>query len=296
MAAPDIPAYIDQQRRWIDSELDRHMPDDHTRPDTLHTAMRYGVFSGGKRIRPILGLAAQSVFRAPDNQTLLPLLAVELFHSYTLIHDDLPAMDDDDLRRGQPTVHIAFGEGMAILVGDALLTLAFEWLAACPAPPPWLPGQYGLELAEAGGHRGVIAGQVEDLDATPMVDHAAERVDYIHLHKTAALIRAAIRIGALAGGADQAALEALTLFGCKLGLAFQVIDDLLDATEDTATIGKPAGSDDRNRKLTYVSVHGIDGARQRAATLIDEALTAIADLPNTETLAGLAEFCLRRTA
>lgn len=291
----DLSAYLETQRRWIDSELDRHLPDDHVRPESLHTAIRYCMFSGGKRIRPILGLAAQALFSEPDEERLLPLLAVEAFHTYTLIHDDLPSMDDDDLRRGQPTAHIAFGEAMAILAGDALLTLAFEWMAQSIAPSPWLPGQYGLELAEAGGHRGVIAGQVEDLRATADTADAGDLVEFIHLHKTAALIRAAVRIGAMAGGADHDALEALTLYGCKLGLAFQVTDDLLDETASTQDIGKPAGSDRRNQKCTYVSVHGVDATRQHAATLIDEAVDALRPLPQTEILHALARHVLDRT-
>ncbi len=291
----ELTPYLEQQRRWINSELDRHLPDDHTRPESLHTAMRYCMFSGGKRIRPILGLAAQALFKEPTDETLLPLLAVEAFHTYTLVHDDLPSMDDDDLRRGQPTAHIAFGEALAILAGDALLTLAFEWMAQCAAPPPWLPGQYGLELAEAGGHRGIIAGQVEDLRATADSAGADDLVEFIHLHKTAALIRAAVRIGAMAGGADHDAVEALTLYGCKLGLAFQVTDDLLDETGSTQEMGKPAGSDRRHHKCTYVAVHGVDATRRRAATLIDEAVAALAPLPRTATLEALARHVLDRT-
>lgn len=290
----DLNTYLDTQRRLIDSELDRHLPSEDTRPAILHTAMRYCLFSGGKRLRPILCLATAEALGGDPKDALLPALALEALHTYTLVHDDLPSMDDDDLRRGQPTAHIQFGEANAILTGDALLTLAFEWMAQCAAPPPHLPGQYALELAEAAGSRGVIAGQVEDIAAS--ADEATpDDLEYIHLHKTAALIRAAVRIGAIAGQADGKQLDALSIYGCDLGLAFQITDDVLDETGNTAELGKPTGSDRKNKKLTYVSFYGIDAARQQAEGLIKNALQALSHIKgNTDVLQAIARFTIER--
>lgn len=287
--------YLNEKRRVIDSALDQHMPAEDVRPSLLHTAMRYCVFSNGKRLRPILGLASAAAVRGRDvPEAVLPALAVEVLHTYTLVHDDLPAMDDDALRRGQPTAHIQFGEANAILVGDALLTLAFEWLATCVAAPPYAPGQFSLELAEAAGSRGVIAGQIEDLAATES-HPTADQLAFIQLHKTATLLRAAVRMGAIAGHASAEALDQLSLYGCNLGLAFQIVDDILDETAQTDALGKPAGSDRRNKKLTYVSMHGVDASRQRARKLIEEARAALEPLPgDTAPLDALAQFVLDR--
>jgi geranylgeranyl pyrophosphate synthase len=211
-----------------------------------------------------------------------------------LIHDDLPAMDDDKLRRGKPTCHIAFGEANAILAGDALLTLAFQWMAECHAPKPYLPNQLSLELAEAAGSRGVIAGQAEDLAAEGK-DPSAELVEFIHLHKTAALIRAAVRIGAIAGGAKESDLSALTIYGCDIGLAFQISDDILNATSTAQVMGKAAGSDAERKKMTYVSVHGIDGAQNKAKELIDRATAELKKVRgNIEPLEAIARYVVER--
>lgn len=291
----DWPKTFDALRRTVDAALDQHLPPGDQPPAPLHEAMRYALFSGGKRLRPILCLSTAAVFGAPEDRALLPALALEALHTYTLIHDDLPCMDDDDLRRGQPTVHIRFGEANAVLTGDALLTLAFEWLGQCAAPAPHAPCQFVVELAQAGGHHGVIGGQVADLAAEGQPPNA-EQLEYIHLHKTAALLRAAVRMGAIAGGADGATLDALSIYGCKLGLAFQIADDVLDETADTATIGKPAGSDRKNNKCTYVSVHGLEAARARAQQLVEEACATLAPLKeDTSPLITLARFVVERT-
>ncbi len=292
----DLSTYLSEQRRWIDYELDRHMPAETDRPTLLHQAMRYAVFSGGKRLRPILCIAAATGLKADRAQALLPAIAIEVLHTYTLVHDDLPAMDDDALRRGQPTTHIRFGEGQAILVGDALLTLAFEWLAACVAPPPFAPGQLIVELAEASGSRGIIGGQSEDLTAVDQPGHEVD-LDYIHLHKTATLFRAALRMGGIVAAANAEELDALSTYGCNLGLAFQITDDLLDETGTTEIIGKPAGSDRRNEKVTYITRHGFDAARRRAAQLIDEAVLALNTLRgDTTPLTDIARAMLNRTS
>lgn len=291
----DLKAYLAEQRRVVESALDEHMPTDTERPAVLHQAMRYCVFSEAKRIRPILCLATAKAIDPNCDTALMPGLALEVFHSYTLVHDDLPAMDDDDTRRGQPAAHVQYGEANAILVGDALLTLAFEWLAQCTAPPPYLPGQFVLELASAGGSHGVIAGQYEDLIA-PTQSPSATTLDYIHLHKTAALIRAATRMGAIAAQANNQVLDACSLYGCNIGLAFQITDDILDETSDTETIGKPVGSDRKNNKLTYVSLHGLDPARQRANQLIADACDALDRLPgDTTPLLAIARYIVERT-
>ncbi len=292
----DLPAYLGERRAWVDRCLASRMPSEDTRPTALHRAMRYSVLSEAKRMRPILCLAAAEAAGGPAEAALVPGAALELLHTYTLIHDDLPAMDDDDLRRGRPTCHKVFGEANAILAGDALLTLAFEWLSGCPVPPPYPPTQLVLELARASGSQGVIAGQVEDIAAEGRPADA-DLVDYIHRHKTADLLRAAVRMGGITAGASAEALAGLDRYGDRMGLAFQVADDLLNATSDAASLGKNPGTDAARGKLTYVAVHGLDGARQRARALIEDAQSALAALPGDPTaLRALANFVVSRTS
>ncbi len=291
----DLQAYLDERICRVNAALDRRLPPETERPEALHRAMRYSVFAGGKRLRPILCLAAADALGARPDAALTAGLALEILHTYTLIHDDLPGMDDDDLRRGRPTLHTVVGVGNAILAGDALLTLAFEWLAEAPAPPPWPPRQLALELARAAGSRGVVGGQVEDLAAEGQPPDAG-RLDYIHRHKTGALIRAAVRMGALAAGAGEAALAAVTAYGEAIGLAFQITDDILNETSTAEALGKAAGSDRARGKMTFVSVHGIEAARRQAARLTETALTAIAPLPgDSAPLDALARWLAART-
>ena len=273
----ELSTYLKQRATFIDAALDRHLPGPSERPSVLHEAMRYSVMAGGKRIRPILCLAAAEAVHGSVDDALLPALAVELLHTYTLIHDDLPCMDDDDLRRGMPTAHVKFGEANAVLAGDALLTLAFEWIAGVAAPAPYLPTQLVLELAEGAGHRGVIAGQIEDL-AGEGAQLSAEDLEYIHLHKTAALIRTAVRIGGIAAGAPPNALDALSFYGGDIGLAFQIADDILDVTSSNDTLGKPVGSDQAQEKSTYVALHGIEASTAMARHLVDNALDHLTEL------------------
>lgn len=290
----ELTAYLKEKHRIVDNALDMHLPDEDTRPGKLHAAMRYSVFSGGKRMRPIICLAAAEAAQGQQDEVLLPAIALEILHTYTLIHDDLPAMDDDAVRRGQPSTHIRFGEANAILTGDALLTLAFEWLGQCTPPAPYLPGQYVIEVAEAAGSRGVIAGQIEDL-AAETEPATPEQLDFIHLHKTAALIRSAVRIGAMSAGATARQLDALSLYGCNIGIAFQIADDLLDETGTTEQLGKPSGSDRAKRKLTYVSLYGVDASRKRAQSLVDEALETLKSFKGpTEPLEAIARFVIER--
>ncbi|MFA5042847.1 MAG: polyprenyl synthetase family protein [Kiritimatiellia bacterium] len=291
----DLQHYIDNNIRSIDTALDRRLPAETERPAALHKAMRYSVFAGGKRLRPLLCLAAAEAIGPTNDTALAAALAIEILHTYTLIHDDLPSMDDDDLRRGRPTLHIAAGEANAILAGDALLTLAFEWLAEVCAPPPYPPNQLSLELAYAAGSRGVVGGQAEDLAAEGRAADP-DTVDYIHRHKTAALLRAAARMGGIAGGAGDKALAALTAYGDAIGLAFQIVDDILNETSTAATLGKAAGSDRQRGKMTYVAVHGLAAARKRAEQLKQDALAALDTLSGPqEPLAALARFITERT-
>ncbi|MEM7391235.1 MAG: polyprenyl synthetase family protein [Verrucomicrobiota bacterium] len=290
----DLHEYLEQKKREVNQALDLHLPGEETRPARLHEAMRYTVFAGGKRLRPALCLAACEAVGGTDEAAMLPAIALEILHTYTLVHDDLPAMDDDDLRRGMPTAHIKYGEALAILTGDALLTLAFQWLAECEAPPPYVPNQLSLELAAASGSQGIIAGQVEDL-AAEGVEPDQALVDYIHLHKTAALFRASIRIGAICGSARSEELDALTLYGCNLGLAFQIVDDILDETSTDEELGKPIGSDREKDKATYVALLGIDAARKKAETLIESAMEQLKGVRHPDRLQQIAERVLSRS-
>ena len=290
----DPAAYLSEQLTLINTELDQRLPSVSIQPSRLHEAMRYSVMAGGKRIRPLLCLAAAQAAGAQPDQALIPAISLEILHTYTLIHDDLPAMDDDALRRGRPTCHIVFGEALAILAGDALLTLAFEWLAGVSAPAPHHPCQLSLELARAAGCQGVIGGQVEDLAAEGLPPDA-ELVLRIHERKTAALLRAAVRMGAITAGATQETLNALSVFGERIGLAFQVVDDILNATSSASVLGKAAGSDQARGKLTCVSVFGLKEARSKAEDLLTQALAALPAMPGpTDCLKLLANQIVRR--
>ncbi len=287
----DVNAYLADLRHEVEAALARLLPPADERPARLHAAMRYSLLAGGKRLRPVLCLASAEAVGGTRAAALLPAIALECLHTYTLIHDDLPAMDDDDLRRGQPTCHKKFDEATAILAGDALLTFAFELLArATPA------AQLAQELAQAAGSRGVVGGQAEDLAAEGRAPDA-QWLDYIHTHKTGALIRAACRMGALAGGANAAQLAALTSYAGEIGLAFQVADDVLNVTSTPEQLGKATGSDAARKKLTYVALFGLDEARARARTLADEAIAALAPLgARAEPLAALARFTVERSS
>lgn len=290
----DFHQYLKDRIHGVEECLDRRLPPASARPAVLHEAMRYSVFAGGKRLRPVLCLAAAEAVGGAMDQALLPAAAIELLHTYTLIHDDLPAMDNDALRRGKPTCHVAFGEANAILAGDALLTLAFEWMACCSAPPPYQPNQFALELAEAAGSRGVIAGQVEDLAAEGKPT-TPDAVEFIHLHKTAVLFRAAARIGAMAGRAKESACNALTIYGGDLGLAFQIVDDLLNVTSSPEALGKAVGSDQQRGKATWVSIHGVEAARHRAERLVEQAVSRLEGLRGpVEPLRALAHYAIHR--
>ena len=284
----NISNYLKHNQTIIDRALKDSLPTEDTRPAILHKAMHYCVLNGGKRIRPILCIAAAETFGAEARQALAPAVAIELYHCSTLVHDDLPCMDDDDLRRGIPTCHIKFGFANAVLTGDALMIQAFHILAENS------DANLALELAKSAGSLGVIAGQMEDLAAEGKAPNA-DLIEFIHINKTAILIRAAVRMGALIGGADAAELDCLSTFGEKIGLAFQIEDDILDETSTDEVLGKPAGSDLEQKKLTYPSVHGMESAKAKVIKLTHEAVSALDSLPlNTETLRAIANHLVNR--
>ena len=279
--------YLDERKAVIDAALEEVLPLQTVEPRILHEAMRYAVFTGGKRLRPVLCIAAcKAVCGSPDSARF-PALAVEILHTYTLVHDDLPSMDDDALRRGKPTVHVKFGEANAILTGDALQALAFELLARTPSCTHPHSHCLVMELAHAAGSQGVVGGQVDDLACIGSSDAGA--VERIHLRKTAGLFRAALRMGGMAGNADESALDALGTYGTSLGLAFQIADDLLDS----GNVGA-AGSE---AETTCLSVYEPGQARSLALQHIDAALSALDALPgeNREPLDAIARYVVDRT-
>jgi geranylgeranyl diphosphate synthase type II len=285
-------------RQAVDVALDRALPPESAWPATIHRAVRYSLFAGGKRIRPVLVLAAGEAVGGAREELMPLACAVEMVHTYSLVHDDLPAMDDDDLRRGQPTSHKVFGEAIAILAGDALLTRAFHLLAE--VPEAWEDARVrrrlraAAVLGEACGTTGLIGGQVMDLESEGRAI-GADDLECLHRAKTGALLSACVRGGAILGGAGTTDLERLSRYASAIGLAFQVVDDVLDATEDAQRLGKTAGKDEAARKATYVSVHGLDEARALAAALRQEALEAIAPLgPRGELLAAIARLIVDR--
>jgi geranylgeranyl diphosphate synthase type II len=291
----DLGAYMKQRTDAVDAALERLLPAETLRPETLHKAMRYSVFAGGKRLRPVLVIAGAEAVGGTAEQVMPTACAMELIHTYSLVHDDLPAMDNDDFRRGAPTNHKVFGEAMAILAGDALLTLAFRLVADNAAQSAAL-GDVVTEIADAAGHRGMVAGQVADLEAEGR-SVGAEVVDYIHAHKTGALIRASLRVGAMLSGADAAQLRALSVAGADLGLAFQIVDDVLDVVASSQELGKTAGKDQAQQKATYPAIHGIEASRARAAFLIRDAEEALRPLgPRAEPIRALGRFIVERKA
>lgn len=279
-AAPmDFLAELKRYVACVDRGIDLYVPRAETRPARLHTAMRYSLEAGGKRLRPVLVLAAAELFGASDDSALPAAIAIECVHTYSLIHDDLPCMDNDDLRRGRPTAHKAFDEATALLAGDALLTHAFSLLATAYAEKPILAHALIRELADAAGSRRLIGGQMEDLLAEKKTGSSADELEFIHLNKTAAMIEASLVMGGLIGAASASDLVTLRKAGRHLGLAFQIIDDVLDATSDSATLGKTPGKDAKAGKATYVKLHGLDASQRIAAEHTAAARATLAALP-----------------
>ena len=293
----DTALYLRHCREEVDRVLDRLLPAETQPPPTIHRAMRYSVFAGGKRIRPALVLSAGgSVGGGRD--TLLHLgAAIEMLHTYSLIHDDLPALDNDDLRRGVPTCHRIFGDAIAILAGDALMTRCYQLLAELPGVSDSVRLAIVREVAGATGTiEGMIGGQVLDLEseAKPV---EPEVLDYIHRSKTGALLTVCTRCGGIAAGAGVPELNGLTGYGLKIGLAFQIVDDILDVTESSEHLGKTAGKDLREHKATYPALYGLDHSRRKAHLLADEAIDFLRDLGDAaEPLRGIARFIVDRSS
>jgi len=269
-----VPQFFESDRAGIEEALDRLLPKEEAHPASIHKAMRYSVFAGGKRIRPILCLEAAAMFSENPVAAVSTGCALEFIHTYSLIHDDLPALDNDDFRRGKPTCHKVFGEAIAILAGDALLTLAFQTLAFVPVEPQRRLNILATIAQAAGTDRGMIGGQVADLEAEKKTPDVGT-LEYIHRSKTAALIRASIVAGGIAGGATIEDVERLKCFGENIGWAFQVVDDILDVEESSAVLGKTAGKDQAQQKATYPALYGILQSRDIAADLAAKALSEL---------------------
>lgn len=290
----DLRIYLRDRTLAVDQALDRFLPGAKTKPATIHAAMRYSLFAGGKRMRPALCLAAAEGCGGNVGDAMPLACAVECIHTYSLIHDDLPAMDDDDYRRGKLTSHKVFGEGIAILAGDALLTQAFEIAAQCKGWPRYSHRQIILELAQAAGSLQLIAGQVADLEGEGK-RIPASHLQYIHERKTSALLCCSVRLGGMSANCGPAQLEALTEFGYNVGLAFQVIDDILDVTQTSEQLGKTAGKDEAARKATYPAIIGLDRSRRVARRLTNRAFAALRSFKGKAVaLEALARYLLER--
>lgn len=295
----DIRSYLSKKKSLVDKTLERLVPPAKTFPQSLYEAARYSLFAGGKRLRPILALAASEALGA-DIKGLLPVAsALELIHTYSLIHDDLPAMDDDDLRRGRPTCHKVYGEAVAILAGDGLLTMAFEVLSdprnlKAIAPKTMLA--IIREIAVASGAAGMVGGQVVDIESEGKeIDFPT--LEYIHTRKTGALIRGSVRVGALYAKANEKRLKALTRYGELIGLAFQIADDILDITGTEEDLGKDIGSDIEKGKKTYPALIGIEESRKRAEEVVDKALSMLSIFDRkADPLRGLARYIIDRVS
>jgi geranylgeranyl diphosphate synthase type II len=290
----DLQAYLTTRTAAVNGALDRFLPRATTRPATIHKAMRYSLFAGGKRMRPALSLAAAEACGGAMDDALPLACAVECIHTYSLIHDDLPAMDNDDYRRGKLTNHKVFGEGIAILAGDGLLTQAFEIAAQCKGWPRYRHGDVILELARAAGSLQLIAGQVADLEGEGRKISGPE-LKYIHERKTSALLCCSARLGGMSANCTPAQLAALTDFGYNVGLAFQIIDDILDITQTSEQLGKTAGKDTAAQKATYPAIIGLEKSRRIAQRLTKRAFAALKIFHgNAVALEALAMYLLQR--
>jgi geranylgeranyl diphosphate synthase, type II len=301
-----LPTFFEQDRVAVDDFLDRLLPAPGTAPASIHEAMRYSVLAGGKRIRPILCLEAARVFTGasrmredakPNTEpALYPACAIEFIHTYSLIHDDLPALDNDDLRRGKPTSHKKFGDAIAILAGDALLTKAFETIAATPVDPARAVAMVTEIASAAGTVNGMVGGQVVDIESENK-RVAPELLEYIHRSKTAALIRASVTAGALCAGAPAEDVAHLRNFGEKIGWAFQVTDDILDVEESSAALGKTAGKDVAQHKATYPAIHGLKRSHEIARDLANRAIHELSSYgAKADPLRDVAEYLILRRA
>jgi geranylgeranyl diphosphate synthase type II len=290
----NVKGYLKSRQQVIDRALDRFLPKTSVKPPTIHKAMRYSLFAGGKRLRPILCLAAAEACGGKIDNALPLACALECIHTYSLVHDDLPSMDNDDFRRGRATCHKVFGDGIAILAGDALLTIAFEIISHTKPTPRYDMSILLRELAVAAGSKKLIAGQVADLEAEGLKANRTQLL-YIHQNKTAAILTTSVRLGAMSANADARKLKAITNFGRALGLAFQVIDDILDVTQTSEKLGKSAGKDVAASKATYPAVIGLEKSRAEARRLTRQAHDALSSFgAKSEPLHALANYLLER--
>jgi len=293
----DLKKYLQEKEDIVNKALDTLLPKEDEFPQRLHKAMRYSVFAGGKRIRPILAIAAAEVFGKTAANVINIACAIELIHTYSLIHDDLPAIDNDDLRRGLPTNHKVFGEAIALLAGDALLTKAFQIMSQ----PSAVSGQQSAlilksihEITKAAGSTGMVGGQVVDIESEGK-EVAFPVLEYIHIHKTGELILASVRAGAILAGAENKELETITRYGEAIGLAFQIADDIIDVEGNKEDVGKNIGGDAKKGKVTYPSILGVDESRKRARELVDMAITALKDFDRkAEPLREIARYIVER--
>ena len=293
----DLKKYLQEKEDIVNKALDTLLPKEDEFPQRLHKAMRYSIFAGGKRIRPILVIAAAEVFGKTAANVINIACAIELIHTYSLIHDDLPAIDNDDLRRGLPTNHKVFGEAIALLAGDALLTKAFQIMSQ----PSAVSGQQSAlilksihEIAKAAGSTGMVGGQVVDIESEGK-EVAFPVLEYIHIHKTGELILASVRAGAILAGAENKELETITRYGEAIGLAFQIADDIIDVEGNKEDVGKNIGGDAKKGKVTYPSILGVDESRKRARELVDMAITALKDFDRkAEPLREIARYLVER--
>jgi geranylgeranyl diphosphate synthase, type II len=292
----NLPDFFEEDRLAVDAALDRLLPPETTEPTTIHTAMRYSVFAGGKRVRPILCLEAARIFCSEVTLAMHPACAIEFIHTYSLIHDDLPALDNDDLRRGKPTCHKQFGEATAILAGDGLLTLAFQVIGQSPATPERAIAILEEVSSAAGTVKGMVGGQVADLESEGK-RIGPQTLEYIHRSKTAALIRASVTTGAISAGAGLNDVARLRRFGETIGWAFQVTDDILDVEESSTALGKTAGKDIAQQKATYPAVYGLERSHEIAADLANKAIDELSSYGDRAAhLRSLAEFLVHRRA
>jgi geranylgeranyl diphosphate synthase, type II len=289
-----LPPFFEEDRVVVDAQLDRLLPGESVPPPSIHQAMRYSVFAGGKRIRPILCLETARIFEADPAHALFPGCAIEFIHTYSLIHDDLPALDNDDLRRGKPTSHKKFGEATAILAGDGLLTLAFKTISVAPVSAERRVAMVREIAAAAGTVNGMVGGQVADLESEGK-RVVPDTLEYIHRSKTAALIRASVTSGALCAGASAEDVARLRRFGETIGWAFQVTDDILDVEESSAALGKTAGKDIAQQKATYPAVFGLERSHEIAEELSARAIAELHVYGNhAEHLRAIAEYLVVR--
>ncbi|MDB6053982.1 MAG: Farnesyl-diphosphate synthase [Verrucomicrobiales bacterium] len=294
MAGFDLQNYLNTKTEAVNGALGKFLPSEKTKPSTIHKAMRYSLFAGGKRMRPALCLAAAEACGGTQDEAMPMACAVECIHTYSLIHDDLPSMDNDDYRRGKLTNHKVFGDGIAVLAGDALLTQAFEILTHAPGTSRYSHRDLVLELAKSSGSLQLIAGQVADLEGEGRKTSAAQ-LKYIHERKTSALLCCSARLGGMGANCTSNQLKALTDFGYHVGLAFQIIDDILDVTQTSEQLGKTAGKDTASKKATYPSIVGMNRSRKIAEKLTSQAFASLKPFKSKgDALEALATYLLNR--